>query len=155
MEGLSRLVGRESYQILCGMPGRINASRYDSAVFHLYLMSLAVLHNDSTAMVGSDMEHHIRRAVAAIVMAIDAVIDGVLELTVILVNGMNIPIGKITLVYSQLAVQLVAGLDKAIAQEGINGFLCHTDCIGLIAEPLLPSLGIYRYTDISTFAVGQ
>ena len=44
-------------------------------------------------MVGSDMEHHVSGTIATIIMTIDAMIIGIIILTVILIYGINIPVG--------------------------------------------------------------
>ena len=78
-------------------------------------MRLAVLNDYGTAMIGPDVEHHIRGTVATVVMAVDTMIIRIIELAIILVDGMNIPVSKVALVNSQLTVQLVSRLDESVA----------------------------------------
>ena len=115
MESLTCLIGREGYQVLSWMPGRIDTGSYYGTVLHLNFMCLTILYDYSTSVVSSDVEHHICRTIATIVMAVDTMIDFIIELTVVLVNSMDIPVGQVTLIDTKLTIQLVTGRDKSVA----------------------------------------
>ena len=74
-------------------------------------MRLTVLDDNRSSMVCPDVEQHICRTITTVVVAVDTMIRISLEFAVVLVDGMDIPIGKVTLVNTQLAIQLIARLD--------------------------------------------
>ena len=98
------------------------------------------------------MEEHAVGAAHTEVVTVDAMVLPVVVLAIVLVDRNLVEGCQVALIDAKLAVELVAGLDETIAEEGIDGFLCHADREGLEVHPAIGTLSIDDDGDIAAFA---
>ena len=105
-------------------------------------MRLAILHDDCSAVIRTDVEQHAFGTAHTIVVAVDAMILPVVVFAVVLIDRHLLESRKVALVDAQLAIELVTRLDESVAEESIDGFLCDADFIGFEVYPSIGTLCI-------------
>ena len=111
--------------------------------------------DDGTTVGGAHVEEHPLRVVVLIVVAVHAMVLFVGVAAVVLVDGGLREVGQVALVESQLAVELIAGLDEAVGEERVDGFLGHMQLEGGMAHPALLAAGIDAHCDVLAPMLGQ
>ena len=101
------------------------------------------------------MEEHVLCAVVLVVVAVDAVIVLLFVGTVVLIDGVNIPVCEVALVEAQLAVQLVSGFNQTIAQVGVNRLFRHMEVVILELYPSRWTVAIDANRNLLSLAGGK
>ena len=76
----------------------------------------------------------------------------VVVLAIVLIDGHLVESRQVALIDAQLSIEFVAWFYKSVGEEGINGFLCHADFMGLEMYPAIRTLGIDADFDIASLA---
>ena len=120
MEALCRLVGGVYYHVQPRMPGGIDTGREDGVIFHIHLLHLAIIGNDSTSIILTGMKLHTRRIVLLVMVTIDALAVFLETAELIIVDNALVIVFQAALVDGQCLVADKRREDETVAQITID-----------------------------------
>ena len=135
VEGLSGLVGGEYYPRTRGVPGGIDGGGEDGVVLHVELLYFLAVCYDGAAVSGTHVEEHAAGVVGLIVVTVDTVVFLLAEATIVLIDGVLVECLQVTLVETELAIELVAGLYESVGEIAVNGFGGDVKGVAGIGQP--------------------
>ena len=116
---------------------------------HLVLLDLVAIDEDGAAMLRTHMEEHALGVVVLIVVAVDTMVFGVVELAIVLIDDVFVEVFDVALVESNLAIELITGLNQTIRQVAVDGLLRNVQAVFRECNPRAVALGIKGYGDVA------